>query len=79
MVIDADCAEFVYDDRHAAAMLLREDAIEEGCLPRSQKAGEDRHRHSAFAHFPWAPNTKGNSGTEGSQHGPGEPYYSFVE
>jgi hypothetical protein len=68
MVIDADLAEFVDDDRHAAAMLGRKDAVEQRRLPGSQKAGQDGHRHSAVTHFHWAPNTKGNSGIEGSQY-----------
>ena len=41
VVIDADLAEFVDDDRVALAMLLAEDAVQQGGLARAQIAGED--------------------------------------
>jgi hypothetical protein len=39
-VVDADLAELVLDDGNSLAVLLGEDAVEQGRLPRAEKAGE---------------------------------------
>ena len=41
VVVDAFRSEFVFDDRDAAAMEFGQDALEQGGLARTEKAGED--------------------------------------
>ena len=41
MMIDADLAKFVDDDGDAAAMIRRQDAVEQRGFARAQKAGQD--------------------------------------
>lgn len=41
LVIHTDLTEFVFDDRDALAVVLREDAIEKGGLSRPQKSRQD--------------------------------------
>jgi hypothetical protein len=43
-LVDSDLAELVLDDGDAAAVLLGEDAVEEGGLARAEEAGEHGHR-----------------------------------
>jgi hypothetical protein len=44
LVVDALLAELVLDDRDAPAVVLREDAPDQGGLAAAQEAGEDGHR-----------------------------------
>ena len=46
MMIDADCAEFIDDDRDAPAMIGGQDAIEKCGFAGAQKPGEDGYRHA---------------------------------
>ena len=43
-MINADLAKFILDYGDALAVIFGENAIEQGCLARSQKAGEDGYR-----------------------------------
>jgi len=41
IVVDAFRPEFVFDDRDATAVVFGQDALEQGGLARTEKAGED--------------------------------------
>ena len=49
LVVDADLAVFVLDHRDALAVLLAEDAVEQGGLARAEKTGEHGDRHARIA------------------------------
>ena len=46
LVVHADFAEFILDDRDAATVVFREDAVEKRGLSRAEKAGEDGDRNA---------------------------------
>ncbi len=53
LVVDADFAELVLDDGDALAVLLGQDAVEEGRLARAQKAREHGDRNAGrIRHLP---------------------------
>lgn len=47
-MIDADFAEFVFDDRDSFAVFFGEDAVEEGGFARAEEAGQDGNGDAGF-------------------------------
>jgi hypothetical protein len=52
-VIDADLTELVLDDGDPLAVLLGQDVVEQGGLPRPEESGDDGDRHSAVHVVPF--------------------------
>lgn len=48
MMVNADLAKLVDNDRYTTAVLRRQDAVEQGRLSRAEKSGEYGHRHSGI-------------------------------
>ena len=51
MMVDADLAEFVDDDRHSTAVLSGQNSVQQRCFAGAEKSGQDGYWNSFIICF----------------------------